>query len=243
MTDRSTVPAWALVALLAVPILGLGLLLARPELDIQWEHHPSHFWLVLLTAAVNVVLAYLTNVAAGRYRDARLVLVSLAFLASAGFLGLHALATPGRPAPPPEHRLRRRDADRAGHRVASSRPSPSVRWPDRERRSVLRWRRGLLGGLIGRDGCSGASSRWPGCRRSTGRHRARRAPGPLEVAGRRGRRASTPLRRGATSELYRRRGGIVPLTVAVAFVLLAEAMIAVVVQPQLARSAGGSGTC
>ena len=32
---------------------------------------------------------------AGRQRDARLVLISLAFLASAGFLGLHALATPG----------------------------------------------------------------------------------------------------------------------------------------------------
>ena len=61
----------------------------------EWEHHPSHFWLVLVTAAVNVVLAYVTNVAAGRYRDARLVLISLAFLASAGFLGLHALATPG----------------------------------------------------------------------------------------------------------------------------------------------------
>ena len=40
-------------------------------------------------------LAYVTNVAAGRHRDARVVLISLAFLASAGFLGLHALATPG----------------------------------------------------------------------------------------------------------------------------------------------------
>ena len=85
--------AWT--ALLVLPVAGLALLLLRPELDVQWEHHPSHFWLVLVTAAVNVALAYLTNVAAGRYRDARLVLVSLAFLSSAGFLGLHALATPG----------------------------------------------------------------------------------------------------------------------------------------------------
>ena len=67
----------------------------RPELDLHWEHHPSHFWLVLLTAAGSVALAYITNVVATRQRDARLVLVSLAFLASAGFLGLHALATPG----------------------------------------------------------------------------------------------------------------------------------------------------
>ncbi|HET9878328.1 MAG TPA: adenylate/guanylate cyclase domain-containing protein [Candidatus Limnocylindria bacterium] len=79
---------------LALPLVGLGLLLARPELDLVWEHHPSHFWLVLGTAAVNVILAYLTNVAASRHEDARIFLVSMAFLVSAGFLGLHALATP-----------------------------------------------------------------------------------------------------------------------------------------------------
>ena len=67
----------------------------RPEMDLEWEHHPSHFWLVLSTAAVSVALAYVTNVAAGRFRDARLVLISFAFLSAAGFLGLHALATPG----------------------------------------------------------------------------------------------------------------------------------------------------
>jgi len=41
------------------------------------------------------VLAYSTGLAAERRADARVFLVSLAFLASAGFLGLHALATPG----------------------------------------------------------------------------------------------------------------------------------------------------
>ena len=56
---------------------------------------------------MNVVLAYVTNVAAGRHRDARLVLVSLAFLASAGFLGLHALATPGVLLASSQHRVRR----------------------------------------------------------------------------------------------------------------------------------------
>jgi adenylate cyclase len=84
-----------LLGLLALPILGLASLLVRPELDLSWEHHPSHFWLVLIGAAVNVVLAYVTNEAAGRRADTRLFLVSLAFLSSAGFLGLHALATPG----------------------------------------------------------------------------------------------------------------------------------------------------
>ena len=94
-TDRRTGLAGAWAGILLLPLAGLALLLAQPQVDLQWEHHPSHFWLVLLTAAVNMVLAYVTNVAAGRHRDARLVLVSLAFLASAGFLGLHALATPG----------------------------------------------------------------------------------------------------------------------------------------------------
>jgi len=88
--------AWPAIGLaLALPIIGLGLLLAQPELDVRWEHQPSHFWLVLLTAALSVGLALVTNEAAGRHADARIVLVSLAFLVSAGFLGLHALATPG----------------------------------------------------------------------------------------------------------------------------------------------------
>jgi adenylate cyclase len=86
---------WPVGVALALPLLGLALLLARPELDIRWEHQPSHFWLVLLTAALSVGLALLTNEAAARHADARVVLVSLAFLLSAGFLGLHALATPG----------------------------------------------------------------------------------------------------------------------------------------------------
>jgi class 3 adenylate cyclase len=90
-----TATPWPWILLLALPIIGLLALFVRPELDLHWEHHPSHFWLVLLTAAGSVALAYVTNVVASRQRDARLMLVSLAFLASAGFLGLHALATPG----------------------------------------------------------------------------------------------------------------------------------------------------
>jgi adenylate cyclase len=90
---RRPAPWWLL--LLALPLLGLGLLIARPELDLEWKHQPSHFWLVLTVAAVNVALAYFTNDAAMRRGDARLVLISLAFGTSAGFLGLHALATPG----------------------------------------------------------------------------------------------------------------------------------------------------
>jgi class 3 adenylate cyclase len=81
--------------LLALPLAGLALFLARPELDVRWEHHPSHFWLVLGAALVNVGLGVATNEAARHRADARLFLVSLTLLTSAGFLGLHALATPG----------------------------------------------------------------------------------------------------------------------------------------------------
>jgi class 3 adenylate cyclase len=62
---------------------------------VHWEHHPAHFWLVLGVSLVSVALGALTSEAATRRSDARIFLVSLAFLASAGFLGLHALATPG----------------------------------------------------------------------------------------------------------------------------------------------------
>jgi adenylate cyclase len=85
--------AWA--AGLTLPIAGLVLLLVRPELDVVWEHHPAHFWLVLLTAVINFGLGFLLGEAASRREDARVFLVSVVFLASAGFLALHALATPG----------------------------------------------------------------------------------------------------------------------------------------------------
>jgi class 3 adenylate cyclase len=86
---------WLWIAALAVPALGLVLLLTAPDADVQWEHHPSHFWLVLAAAATSAALAFSTSAVALRRSDARLYLVSLAFLSAAGFLGLHALSTPG----------------------------------------------------------------------------------------------------------------------------------------------------
>jgi class 3 adenylate cyclase len=81
--------------LLTLPLAGFVLLMQRPQLDVHWEHHPSHFWLVLGTAALSATLAYGTGTAAIRRGDARVLFVSLAFLVAATFLGLHALATPG----------------------------------------------------------------------------------------------------------------------------------------------------
>jgi adenylate cyclase len=92
-SDRG-IDAVVLVAVLA-PIVGFVALLAVPTADVSWEQHPAHFWLVLGTAGIAAALGWAIGVTARRRADARLFLVSLAFVTAASFLGLHALATPG----------------------------------------------------------------------------------------------------------------------------------------------------
>jgi class 3 adenylate cyclase len=91
--DRVAVVGGVVAVLL--PLAGLALVLRRPSLDLMWEQHPAHFWLVLGAAVLSAIVAYGTGVASVRRGDARVMLVSLTFLSAAGFLGLHALATPG----------------------------------------------------------------------------------------------------------------------------------------------------
>ena len=82
----------ALVA--GIPLVLFVIVIADPAIDGRWENNSAHFWLVLIAAAVSVVLGYAVSVAGRRRYDARLYLVSLAFISAAAFLGLHALATP-----------------------------------------------------------------------------------------------------------------------------------------------------
>jgi adenylate cyclase len=202
----------------------LGLLLLRPELDLVWEHQPSHFWLVLATAAVNVVLAYLTNEAAVRRGDARVLLISLAFLASAGFLGLHALATPQVLLPEPNAGFV--VATPIGLTLASVFAVASVTPLAGPRAdAVLRHRTALRRGLIAlMVGWAVVSL-------------ARLPPlhGPMPAA-----EAAGPLAAMALVALvlfgvaawrywmiYRTRGGVLALAVTAALILLAEAMLAV----------------
>ena len=91
--SRVRLAVWVLH--MAIPLLALWLLLAQPELDVRWQHQPSHFWLVAGVAGINVALALRVLAAARLREDARLLLVGYAFVLAAGFLGLHALATPG----------------------------------------------------------------------------------------------------------------------------------------------------
>ena len=80
---------------LAIPLLGLWLLLGGgPTVNIMWQHSPSHFWMILSVAGLNVGLGLLVSEAARRHHDARLFLVSMVFLSSAGFFFLHGLSTP-----------------------------------------------------------------------------------------------------------------------------------------------------
>jgi class 3 adenylate cyclase len=85
--------AWILGVL--SPIGLVVLLRATPPVDEHWENTDAHFWLVLLTALLCLALALAITEGGRRRSDARLLLIGMAFVVSAGFLGLHALATPG----------------------------------------------------------------------------------------------------------------------------------------------------
>jgi adenylate cyclase len=91
--DTAVVACWSTVA--ALPLIGLVSLLWHAELDPEWTNPRVHFVLFLTVGAVDFVLAYAAGEAAKRRGDARVFLLSLAFLATGGFLGLHALGTAG----------------------------------------------------------------------------------------------------------------------------------------------------
>ena len=222
---NQTVPIapWKLAGLLALPIAGLALLLAQPDLDLHWEHHPSHFWLVLVTASVSVVLAYVTNVVAGRYHDARVVLVSLAFLSSAGFLGLHALATPGVLLADPNVGFV--VATPVGLILSSAFAAVSISSLAGPDAMVVLRHRSLLVGVVLALMAGWAVISLAGLPPLDGPPPAKEAIGPLTILA-----VTTVAVYGLAAwrcfRLQRLRGGLVLLTIAVAFVLLAEAMIA-----------------
>ena len=222
---RSGIP-WLSAIVLALPMVGLAILIARPEWDMEWQHEPSHFWIVLLAAALNAVLAYLTNVAAGQYRDARVVLISLAFLASAGFLGLHALATPG--VLLPSANVGFAIATPIGLIIASVFAAASTSTLAGPRaRTVLRLRPVLLGGLLLAMAAWAILSilRLPPL---DGPPPAREGTGLLDILSV-GAIALYVIAAWRSILFYRYRGGALLLSIAAALILLAEALIAVLV--------------
>jgi adenylate cyclase len=87
------VVAWVVAA--ALPLVGLVSLLLRAQLDPGWSNRSLHFTLFLAVGGGVFALASAAGAAANRRGDARVFLISLAFLSTGGFLGLHALGTAG----------------------------------------------------------------------------------------------------------------------------------------------------
>jgi adenylate cyclase len=211
-----------------LPLAGLALLLRRPHLDIVWEHHPAHFWLVLGAGALSAVVAYGTGAAALQRGDARVMLVSLAFLSAAGFLGLHALATPGVLLQNPN----------AGFNVATPvgialgsffAVASTGEFEDQRAVRAMAWSRRLRAGLIALMLVWAVFS-IAGLPPMHGRTAPERASGPLVAL------ALLAIALYAWSalrylQLWRERRGLLPLSMAAAMVLLAEAMVAVVFAP------------
>jgi class 3 adenylate cyclase len=215
--------ALELGVLLLLPLAGLGLLLLVPSIDVMWEHQPSHFWLVLGVALLNVILGLLANEAARQREDPRLFLVSMTLLASSGFLALHALATPGMV-------LEERSAGfviatpigllLAAGFAAGSAIALDERWSVRLRR----WQGSLrvLLGVVLVAWAAASLTEVPPLDRAP---LEERVPWVLVIL------PFGVFAYGFAAfrylDLYRRRRQLLPLAVAVAFVLLAEALVAV----------------
>jgi adenylate cyclase len=95
--SRQRIRAGAIGALLAValPLIGLVSLLLRSQLDPHLENYRLHFVLFGVVGTIAFVLGFAAGEAANRRGDARVLLLSLAFMATGGFMGLHALGTRG----------------------------------------------------------------------------------------------------------------------------------------------------
>jgi class 3 adenylate cyclase len=214
---------WALH--LALPLFGLWLLIAQPGADKRWEHHPSHFWLVFSVAAVNVALALVISEAARRRSDARLFLVSLAFGVSAGFLLLHALATPGVVLDDPNRGFA--VATPVGLLLAAVFALLSSVDYSPERSAALVARAGLIRGVL-----LAVIVAW-GIASIAGLPPLSDAPGPREVSGPLALLAGFAVAVYGLAalryfQLHRRRPAVMLLGILTAWALLAEAMIAVV---------------
>jgi class 3 adenylate cyclase len=78
-----------------LPLIGFASLLLRSHLDPAWDNHRVHFVVFLTIGTAVVALSYAAGEAADRRGDARVFLLSVAFLVTGGFLALHAIGTPG----------------------------------------------------------------------------------------------------------------------------------------------------
>ncbi len=94
--QRARLGAFVAMGVIAasIPLVGLVSLLLRSRLDPHIENYPLHFVVFGIVGAVAFGLGYAAGEAANRRADARVLLLSLAFMATGGFLWLHAIGTP-----------------------------------------------------------------------------------------------------------------------------------------------------
>ena len=78
-----------------LPLVGLLSLLLRSHLDPHIENYRLHFVVFGIIGGTAFLVGCAAGEAADRRGDARVLLLSLAFMATGGFLGVHALGTPG----------------------------------------------------------------------------------------------------------------------------------------------------
>jgi adenylate cyclase len=83
------------VLAVTLPLVGFVSLLLREQLDPQLHNHQAHFVIFGLVGGVAFTVGYAAGEAANRRGDARVLLLSLAFMATGGFMGLHAFGTAG----------------------------------------------------------------------------------------------------------------------------------------------------
>ena len=77
----------------ALPLIGLVSLILRSQLDPHFQNYGAHFLLFGVMGGVAYALGFAAGEAAERRADARVLLLSLAFMATGGFMLLHALGT------------------------------------------------------------------------------------------------------------------------------------------------------
>jgi adenylate cyclase len=77
----------------ALPLVGLLSLLLRSQLDPHFENYRAHFVVFGLAGGLAFGLGFAAGEAAERRSDARVLLLSLAFMATGGFMLLHAVGT------------------------------------------------------------------------------------------------------------------------------------------------------
>lgn len=210
---------WALH--LALPMLGLWLLLAQPDLNIVLQDNPSHFWLIVAVAGINLVLGLMISEASARRADARLLLVSLVFLSGAGSFLVHGLATPGIILGTPSYGF---DLSHpVGLMIASVFAFTSaLPLGERAARTVLRHQMWLRGGLAALITLWGLACLVPGLTPLSGPPPEATGLGGLEWVG-------VALYAAAAAmmfRLHRARPAVVLISLVTAYTLLAETLVA-----------------